>query len=84
MPSIDIRKSLVNGLPSYRVRIRPLDKTEMQLTFHDLKQAEQWLADNQDDYYSDPTPYLAWLKANRESMRRNGIFHNHIPLEKFT
>lgn len=77
MSSIDKRRG------KFRIRIRPLDQTEMQLTFSSMEEAEDWLDEHEEEYYANPTPYLKWLQANRKALKEKGIFHVHIPLSHY-
>ena len=80
MPTIDIRK-IVNT--KYRIRIRPSKLPYFSITFSSLKECENWISEHEQKYIENPQIYQQWIKANRKSIKENGIFHNHIPLENF-
>lgn len=65
----------------YRAIIRPKKWRPFTITFHTLQEAKEWLKKHEKLYIEDPHKYRNWIKINRESLRRNGIFHNHVPLD---
>lgn len=80
MSSIQER-TIVNTM--YRVRIRPEGLPTLSLTFSTHEEAEEWLDEHEEAYIKDPWPYIEWLCANRASLKMHGLFHVHIPLERF-
>lgn len=80
MSTID-KRTIVNTM--YRVRIRPEGLPSLYLTFSCKEDAENWIDEHEEIYISNPKPYQEWIKANRKSIKLNGIFHVYIPLEKF-
>ncbi len=80
MSTIDIRK-IVNT--KYRVRLRPIKLHELSLTFSDLETAKKWVEEHENSYIDNPVAYQDWIIANRKSLKEKGIYHEHIPLEKF-
>lgn len=81
MSTIEIRKTKKE---SWRVRFRPVDYPVLSLTFYTHEEAEEWVFNHEHKYIENPEAYQKWIKANRASLRVNGIFHVHIPLENFT
>ncbi len=80
MSTIDKRK-MINT--TYRIRIRPQNLPALYLTFSNRKDAEEWIDLHEPEYLINPEPYQKWIKANRKSLKANGIFHIHNPLENF-
>lgn len=80
MSTIDIRK-IVNT--KYRVRLRPINLPPLYLTFSTLDHAKKWIEEHEQKYIENPEIYQEWVQINRKSMKEKGIFHVHIPLEKF-
>ena len=81
MASIQIRKRDKGTI--YRLRIRKAQQPNFELFFDSIKKANDWLEENEEAFLIDCTRYFKWVKANRESIQMNGIFHVHIPLYKF-
>ncbi len=67
--------SIFNRGSSYRLRIRYKGYKDFSLTFHTLEDAEKWAEEHADDYTENPDKYHKWADANRESIKKNGIFH---------
>jgi hypothetical protein len=80
MATID-KRYMVNT--TYRVRLRPEGLPRLYLTFSNKEDAEEWLEEHEQAYIDNPEPYQKWVKLNRKSVKENGIFHVHIPLENF-
>ncbi len=68
---------------TFRVIVRPKGCKAFTITFSSIKKAKDWLEEHEDSYRMNSESYKAWHKANVQSMRKNGIFHNHIPLDQF-
>jgi len=66
----------------YRVRLRPQGLPVLTITFSTLKKAEEWIEEHEQKYIDDPETYQKWIKLNRRSIRDNGIWHIHIPMEQ--
>lgn len=66
---------------SYRLRIRFKGYKDLAITFHDPIRAKRWAEEHLSSYMLNPDKYHIWLKKNRDSMRRNGIFHEMIKIE---
>jgi hypothetical protein len=80
MPGIQKRK-IVNTM--YRLRFRPDGLPPLSMTFSSEKEAKDWIEKHEQSYLDNPKKYHNWLKANRKSLKINGIFHVHIPLRFF-
>ena len=77
MSTIDIRKIVTT---KYRIRLRPTNLPVLSLTFSTIEEAKEWIEEHEQKYIENPEVYQQWIKQNRESMKKNGIFHNHISL----
>ena len=80
MSTIEIRKMKKE---SWRIRIRLAHYPIFQLTFSRRDDAENWIRQHEHKYIAYSEHYQNWIKANRKSLRENGIFHEHIPLDDF-
>jgi len=80
MSTIDTRK-IINT--TFRVRLRNKYIPTLSLTFSLKKEAETWVEEHEEKYLENPEIYHKWIKENRKSIKKNGIFHIHIPLERF-